>query len=127
MGGRARALAADRGLLEICESRLGEVFAYAPDESDGSWPCVPVRDALEDIGTDDVMGGFSAGICNKRGVFTKSIREGGMQERALAEKYGKFADACKIEWPQTAAALRRIAQGYEEDARREDAQAMLDQ
>jgi non-ribosomal peptide synthetase component F len=30
------------------------------------------------------------------------------------------ADACDIEWPRTAAALRRIARRYEEEARRED-------
>jgi hypothetical protein len=121
----ARALAGDRGLLEVCDSRIGEVFAYAPEESDGSWPCVPVRDALEDIGTEDIMGGFSTGIYNKRGLVSKSMRDGGIQERALAEKYRNFADTCRIEWPQTAGALRRIAQGYVEDARREDANAML--
>ena len=123
----ARALARDRGLLEVCDSQIGEVCAYAPEESDGTWPCVPVRDVLEEIGTEDVIGGFSAGIYNKRAVFTKSMREGGTQERALAGQYRGFADACKIEWPQTAAALRRVAQAYEEDARREDSQAMLDQ
>jgi transcriptional regulator with XRE-family HTH domain len=122
---RARSLAKDRGLLEICDSRIGEVFAYAPHEEDGSWPCIPVRDALEEIGTDKVFAGFGVGIYNKRGVVSKSLREGGDQERKLAEKYRAFADASKIEWPKTAAALRRIAMGYEEDARREDAQLLL--
>ena len=123
---KARSLAEDRGLLEICDSRIGEVFAYAPEEPDGSGPCIPVRDAMEEIGTDEVFNGFGVGISNKRGVVRKSLREGGAQERVLAEKYRAFADASKVEWPKTAAALRRVAQGYEEDARREDAQAMLD-
>jgi hypothetical protein len=125
---RARSLAEDCGLLEICDSRIGEVFAYAPVESDGSWPCIPVRDTLEEIGkdTDEVFQGFHVGIYNKRGMFSKTMREGGAQERALAEKYREFADASGIEWPKTAATLRRIADEYEEFARREDAQAMLD-
>ena len=55
------------------------------------------------------------------------MREGGAQERALAEKYRTFADASKFEWPKTAAALRRVAEGYEEDARREDARVKLDE
>ncbi len=124
---KARVLAERRGLLEICDSRIGEVFAYDPEKGDDSWPCIPVRDALEEIGTDDIIGGFCAGIYNKRGLVSKSMREGGAQERALAEKYRKFADACKIEWPRTAAALRRVALGYEEDARREDARVKLDE
>ena len=34
-----------------------------------------------------------------------------------------YAEACAIEWPITAAALRRVARQYEEDARREDEEA----
>ena len=123
---KARSKADDRGLLEICDSRIGEVFAYAPDEDDGYWPCVPVRDALEEIGTDEVFQGLAVGIYNKRGMVSRSMREGGDQERILAEKYRKFADASKIEWPKTAATLRRIADGYEDDARREDDRAAAD-
>ena len=123
---KARSKADDRGLLEICDSRIGEIFAYAPEEDDGSWPCVPVRDALEEIGTDEVFQGLAAGIYNKRGTVWKSSREGGAQERLLAEKYRKSADASKIEWPRTAATLRRIADGYEDDGRREDVLATID-
>ncbi len=47
------------------------------------------------------------------------------EERVLAKKYLAFADACKVEWPKTAAALRRVAQGYEQDAHREDERLML--
>jgi hypothetical protein len=123
---KARAKADDRGLLEICDSRIGEIFAYAPEEDDGSGLCVAVRDALEEIGTDEVFQGLAVGIYNKRGIVSRTLREGGAQERILAEKYRKFADASKIEWPKTAATLRRIADGYEDDARREDAQAAAD-
>jgi hypothetical protein len=122
----ARSLAGDRGLLEICDSRIGEVLAYSPEEADGSWPCVAVRDTLEEIGTDEVFQGLAVGIYNERGIVSRTMREGGAQERILAEKYRKFADASKIEWSKTAATLRRIADSYDEDARREDAQAALD-
>ena len=123
---KARSSAKARGLLEICDSRIGEVFAYAPGESDGSWPCIPVRDALEEIDTEEVFDGFGVGIYNKRGMVSRSMREGGAQERVLADEYRKYADASKVEWPKTAATLRRMALGYEEDARREDAQASAD-
>jgi hypothetical protein len=124
--GRARDQAEERGLLEVCDSRIGEVFAHAPGEPDRTWPCVPVRDAMEDIGTDEIFDGFGVGIYNKRGMVSKSPREGGSQERELAENYRAYAEACRVDWPRTATALRRVADEYEEEARREDAEAMLD-
>jgi transcriptional regulator with XRE-family HTH domain len=124
---KARSLAEQRGLLEICDSRIGEVLAYALEEADGS-PSFPVRDVLEEIGADseEILQGLSVGILNKRGMYEKTLREGGAQERDLASKYLAFAEASKIDWPKTAAALRQIARSYEEEARREDDRAMRD-
>jgi hypothetical protein len=116
----ARTLCEESGQLEVCDSRVGEVLAHAPEENDGSWPCIPVRDVIEEVASDELIRGFQIGIFNKRGVYSKSFAEGGEQERALAKKYAAYADACDIEWPKTAATLRRVAQRYEEDARRED-------
>jgi transcriptional regulator with XRE-family HTH domain len=125
---RARFLAEQHGLLEVCDSRIGEVLAHAPAEADGSWPCIPVRDLLEEIGehSDEILQGWGVGILNKRGMYAKTLREGGDQERDLANKYRACADACKIEWPKTAEALRRIARSYEDEASREDERVMLD-
>ncbi len=87
---KARAMAEARGLLEVCDSRIGEVFAHAPAESDGSWPCMPVRDALEEIGSVDVFGGFRVGIYNKSGVVSKTLKEGGAQERRWRRSIGSM-------------------------------------
>ena len=122
---KARELAQEKGRLEWCDSRIGTVFARAPKDPDGTWPCIPVRDALEEIGTEDVFSGFEVGIFNKRGVVSKSSTEGGEKERSLAKQFHDYAEACKFEWPKTAASLRRMAQTYEEDAKREDAEAEL--
>ena len=117
---KARALCEVSGRLEICDIKIGEVFAHAPSESDGSWPCTPVRDVIEEIDSDELIEGFKLGIFNKRGGYSKSLTEGGEQERALAARYAAYADACDIEWPRTAAALRRVVHQYEAEARRED-------
>jgi hypothetical protein len=123
---KARALAKDRGLLEVCDERIGVVFAHDPERPGEPWPSEPVRDAMEEIGTDELFSGFSVGIYIKRGMYSKTPTEGGAQERKYAKRYLEFAEASKIEWPRTAAALRRVAQSYEEDARREDAEVLLD-
>ena len=118
----ARSMARERDLLEVADAQIGQVLAHAPGEPDGSWPCLPVRDALEEeVGTEDVFDGFGIGIYNKRGVHWKSPQEGGAQERTLSERYRAFAEACRIDWPHTAAELRRVAERYEEQARRADA------
>lgn len=116
----ARGLCEESGLLEVCDRRIGEVLAYAPAESDGAWPCIPIRDVIEDISSADLERGFEIGIFNKRGVVTRSPLVGGDSERQLGERYTSHAEACAIEWPRTASALQRIARHYEEYARRED-------
>jgi hypothetical protein len=122
----ARGLCRESGRLEVCDSRIGELLAYAPQEEDGSWPCVSVRDVLEEVGTDEILRGFQIGIFNKRGTYWKSPIEGGAQERALAEKYRIYAQMSEVEWPRVAASLRSVAERYEEDARREDAEVELE-
>jgi hypothetical protein len=116
----ARALCQATGHLEVCDSRIGQVLAHAPRENDGSWPCIPVRDLMEEVDSDELRRGFEVGIFNRRGVVSKLLTDGGEKERVLAKQYAAYAEACNIEWPRTAAILRRMAQLYEEEARRED-------
>ncbi len=125
---KARALAEERGLLEVCDSRIGQVLAHAIGESDGSGAASPVWDLLEEIGSesDEIFSGFSVGIYNKRGMVTKSLREGGEQERGLAQRYRQLSEILTVDWPKSAATLRQIAQGYEEEARRADNEPLLD-
>lgn len=125
---KARKLAEQKDRLERCDSKIGELFArHNHKEADGSWPCIPIRDALEEVGTEDILVGFEIGIFNKRGGHFRSLAEGGQQERGLAKDFHAWADSCKIDWPKTAASLQRVAERYEEEARREDAQSLLDQ
>jgi hypothetical protein len=125
---QARQLAQQQDLLAKCDSKIGEVLAHHDrSEEDGSWPCIPIRDALEEIGTEAVFDGFEVGIFNNRGASCKLANAGGDQERGIAQRYRGYADVCKIEWPKTAAALYRVAEGYEQQARREDAGVLLNQ
>jgi hypothetical protein len=48
-----------------------------------------------------------------------------VKERALAEAYRRAADRIVHRSPRTSAVLRRTAESYERDARREDDEAEL--
>ena len=115
-------LADKEGLRKEADYRVGNVFAHAPQEPDGTWPCIPVRDVIEEFGTETLTDGFEIGILNNRGAYWKALDEGGSQERVIAKQYFDWAEASRIEWPTTAASLRRVGEQYEADARRRDAE-----
>jgi addiction module HigA family antidote len=115
--------AAGRGT--VADVRIGQVLASSPKGSDDAWPDVAVRDLIDDLGEEDIESGFEIGVYNSRGVFSRSLTEGGEQERQLAERYKGYADVLNDQWPRTAAMLRRIADVYVSEARREDVEAEL--
>ena len=112
--------------LPICNEKIGEILSHSPSGKDGIWPHETVREVIEGISSKDMERGIEIGIYNQRGVVTKSLGEGGKQERKLAERYDQFADALRLKWPRTAAMLKRIAQGYIREASREDLRSELD-
>lgn len=112
---KARQIARERGYLGISDSKIGEVLAWDRQVDNEPWPSIPVRDVLEDVGTEELFDGWEVGISNRRGMVSRSPREGGEQERALAKRYFDYADACKIDWPKVASSLRRVAKQYERE------------
>jgi len=119
----ARKLCTASDRLEVCDLMIGEQLSYAPADADGTWPCEPVREVLESVPSDEILRGFNCGVSNQRGVYSKSMNEGGEQERRLAQKYATYADKCKVGWPRTAVALRRLSESYASQAKREDERA----
>ena len=113
--------AAGRG--DIGAGCVGEVLSTAHDGSDGAWPHEAVRNEIERLADARVESGFQRAVYNSRGVFTKGLREGGQQERELAERYGTWARAVADRWPRMAAVLRGIETDYRRDASREDAKS----
>jgi hypothetical protein len=114
-----------RGIGAIGDQEIGKILAYAPADSNCIWPDVAVRELIEEIASKDLEAGIDIGIYNKRGVWTKSLSEGGRQERELAETYLQYATAVADEYPRTASLLRRIAHSYTADAHQEDLRTEL--
>jgi hypothetical protein len=117
---REKARECDR--LEVCDITLGETFARSPEDVDGGIPLIGIREVMEECESAKLEHGFFIGLHNLRGVVSKGLYEGGKQERELAAKYEKYANICS-RWPRTAKVFREVAEGYLQQAEREDERA----
>jgi hypothetical protein len=124
---RARAAKAASGRGAVGDDLIGHVLSASPAGPDAMWPHPAVCDVIEDAASDDLESGFRVGLYNTRGGTWRDPSEGGNQERDLAARYEKFAVAASDRWPRTAAMLRRIAEQYRAEARREDQESELEQ
>ncbi len=85
----SRKLAKEAGLLSVCDSRIGEILSYSPESPDGTWPCVEVRDVLEEIQSQSIENGFYIGTYNQRGAIWRG--KSGKQEWDLVQKNRGYA------------------------------------
>lgn len=119
----ARKLLAEAGRTEIGDSQIGKILAAAKQDSNQSWPPEPVCDVIEVTRSRALEEGFEVGVYNQRGVTVRALHDGGDQERALAERYRRHAEALRFDWPRISACLERIATTYHAEAKREDIDA----
>ncbi len=117
---QARALAREYGRAEIGDQKIGQLLSRCPRGADDIWPCEPVREAVDAIGSQDIATGMLVGIRNARGPTWRG--EGGSQERELAEQYRSWAREVAFECPFVARMLEQIAASYDQDARMWDNQ-----
>jgi hypothetical protein len=115
-----RGLCAKYGRTRIADQKIGEMLTVRTPGKDGIWPCEPIREVLEEIGSDDIAKGMKIAVYNSRGVHSRSPEEGGLQERDLAKKYRKWSDELVFRFPFVARMLMEIADQYDHEAVRED-------
>ena len=111
---QVRALAGKNDRAVIGDQMIGQLLSNCPPGDDGIWPCEPVREAIDDIGSEDIATGMLIGIRNARGVTCRG--EGGTQERELAGKYRNWSRELAFEHPFTARLLKEIAVSYDDEA-----------
>lgn len=119
----ARRRLRDNGGERDYDGCIGEVLASSPDGKDGMWPAEAVRDLVESLRNPKLERGLFRGRLNRRGVAIRGIYEGGTQETGLATRYRTHARKMDARWPRTAALLRVLAEDYENEADRENAEA----
>lgn len=97
----------------IGQQKVGEVLSRVPcAEEDGIWPCRVARVYMELEEYEHISEGMSVARYNNRGVTTRGMTEGGMQERELAMAYQNDADKIRDMYPETAKLLENMARGY---------------
>jgi excisionase family DNA binding protein len=116
----ARRLLIEKGLIRIGDENIGHVLRYVPEASDGTWPTVAVRELIEDVASRDLERGIEIEVCNSRGTTFRGLTTGGAEERASAKQFREYARLVGNKWSHTGRMLNRIADGLEDDARRED-------
>ena len=111
--------------LNIVYSYIGRALAHT-SEKDGLWPQPPVAGLLERLKSPDLERGISIERRNMRGVYTKAMFEGGVQERDLAQQYRNWAERQAATCIRTRSMLIAIARSWEADAKRADEEAARD-
>lgn len=124
---KVRELSFQHKRAKVCDRAIGRVLSHSPKESDGTWPAIPIRDLVESVNSDAINRGFMMGVSNGRGVRSRGLLDGGVQERQLAERYKGYADAIRTLWPRTAAVLDKLTVEYLSDAHHEDIGAQLEE
>ncbi|MEM9066601.1 MAG: hypothetical protein AAGB51_14070 [Planctomycetota bacterium] len=93
--------------------RIGAVFAFAPADQDGAWPCKPVRTMIEELESETLETQFCCEVSNRRGVH--NVGRTGDAEREIADRFDQWAKQISLEAPRTASALRGLASGFRSD------------
>ena len=119
----ARRLCTERSREVIGDQQIGQVLANSPVGEDGIWPCEPVRDLLDSFSSRHVGIGFVVGKSNLRGMTSRGMLDGGVQERSLSDKYREDSVRTAARWPFTASLLRQLAARYESEGGIHDQQA----
>ena len=112
---QVHSLARDYGRADIGDEMIGQLLSHCSPGDDGVWPCEPVREAIDDVESQEIATGMLVGIRNARGSTWRG--KGGAQERELAEQYRSWSRDVAFEHPFTANMLEQIAADYDHEAK----------
>jgi hypothetical protein len=123
----AREMLSTRDRAEIGDQTIGKLLYHLPaDQGDGAFPPVGLRCLLERWRSEQLERGMEIESFNSRGVYSRSIDEGGRQERELANHWLRNAETIGSGWPRAKALCLRIAESWNRHAEAEDLDAQRD-
>lgn len=120
--GLAAAELSDKG-----DHQIGRLLANSPEDENGMWPLPAVCELIDEVGSDNLDEGFIAGMCRGLMSSVRGVYDGGQQEREHAQRYRTWSKQIRSTSRHTARLLGKAAERYEEQAGREDEQAVARQ
>jgi len=108
---------------EVGDNCIGELLSKSGPDDDGIWPAVALREALEELGNQNIANAMAIGLYNRRSPHWRDVD--GRQERDLSARYRRWAKQTAVEWPFTSRLLEQIAKSYDHDAEWHDTNATL--
>src|SRR5581483_2102826 len=115
----------ETGHFRIAMDQLGQALAYAPADPGGLWTHKAIAEALDSRDVPEMRRGFTAGLFNRRGVHGFSHGE---EEQKIADDYRDRAKALSAGGlSRIADEVRRLAESYERDAKREGSRDISDE
>ncbi|MBA7528762.1 hypothetical protein ES705_20952 [subsurface metagenome] len=91
------------------------MLARIPVPSDNIWPCMLARKYIKN-GKEEIKKGLSIGKYNLRGITSRSLTDGGGQERFIAADYFTNAQKLEVDFPETSKFLKKMGEQYKQEA-----------
>lgn len=120
----ARRLLDEAGRPEVGRQCIGHVLAHTPPGEHG-WPTDDVADLIERLDDDQIDRGIALETYNGRGVTTRGVMDGGVQEWELVSQHRAAAQRFRDSHPRVARIHDDLADDYAARARDEDREAEL--
>ena len=112
---QVRILTKDFNQVEFGDKMIGQLLSHCSTGDDGMWPCRPVREAIDNICSQNIALGMLSGVHDSHGASWAG--EAGTKEKDLAVQYKSWSQEIAFEYPFTALMLDQIADSFEKDAR----------
>lgn len=107
----------------VTDLLIGQIIARSTYSKSEAWPQFDFASCVQQLATEKLINGFVAQVFNLRGVSSRGLTDGGVQERELAERYKKLADRIRPFSVKLAGAFTQLSVGYLREANREDEEA----
>jgi hypothetical protein len=120
--------AAEVSRKEVAETHFGGLLArFARHRSWDDWLPEYMLNFLDRLENESLREKLVVGIRNARGSTMRGPYDGGVQERLLAIHYRELATQYSITYSRVSTLLISIAESYEQEARRQDEEAAIDE
>jgi hypothetical protein len=121
--GSARSLLLQSDRQAVGEQEIGKLLFHCIKISPASFPPPRLNALLEKWRSKDIESGISIECFNDRGITSRGVLDGGVQERDLEKAWRAYAAAVAPRWPRSRSMCLRIAEYWRRQAQAEDEDA----